>query len=208
MRPVVICALLALGITSLLVATATAPIPTGLTVVLDFRGAHSDRSIKEMERETGSILKTTGLKLAWRSRDEAPGSAYPNLVVMTFNGSCKYDREQHAYNELGPLASTATTDHNIQTFGQVDCDHVVHTASSAMWGGDFAHADMLVGRALGRVVTHEIVHMLTNSRQHAHEGVFEAALSGRQLIAPSLPLSAMDVNLLMSGFENDPHPGE
>ncbi len=203
MRRVAVCALLALGIVGTLAATAMAPIPTSLTVILDFRGSHSDRSVKEMERETGAILKSTGLKLAWRLRDEAASSAYSNLVVMTFKGSCRYDAAPREFNPSGPLASTGTTDHIMQSFGQVDCDHVVQSARSAMWAGDFAHADMLVGRALGRVVTHELVHMLTNSRKHSRDGVFEEALSGRQLIAPSLPLSAMDVNLLMSGFEND-----
>jgi hypothetical protein len=68
---------------------------------------------------------------------------------------------------------------------------------------DYAHADMLVGRALGRVVVHELVHMLTHSAEHGHDGVFEAALSGRQLIAPTLSLAAMDVDRLMSGFEGE-----
>jgi hypothetical protein len=57
---------------------------------------------------------------------------------------------------------------------------------------------MLVGRALGRVVAHELVHMLTKSGQHAHEGVQKAALSGRQLISASLPLSAMDIDRLIA----------
>ena len=121
---------------------------------------------------------------------------------MTFNGSCKFGPAPRAFDEVGPLASTLTTDHRIQSFGQVDCDHVIGTARSAMLG-DFAHADLLVGRALGRVVTHEIVHMLTQSAEHGNDGVFESALSGRQLIAPTLPLSAMDVDRLMSGFEGE-----
>jgi hypothetical protein len=66
-----------------------------------------------------------------------------------------------------------------------------------MFGGDYARADLLVGRALGRVVAHELVHMLTKSGQHAREGVQKAALSGRQLIAASLPLSAVDIDRLI-----------
>ncbi len=45
--------------------------------------------------------------------------------------------------------------------------------------------------------------MLTRSAEHGRDGVFEATLSGKQLIAPTLPLSAMDVDRLMSGFEGD-----
>jgi hypothetical protein len=69
--------------------------------------------------------------------------------------------------------------------------------------GDFTQAEFLIGRALGRVVVHEIVHMLTHSAAHGSAGVFEAALSGKQLIAPHLPLSAMDVDRLMSGLEGE-----
>ncbi len=203
MRPVLICAILTVSLALALVATVNHPIPSGLTVVLDFRGAHSDPSIREMESETSNILKTTGLKLDWRLRNEASRETYPDLVVMTFKGSCKFDMSPRVYDEPGPLASTKTTDHQIQSFGQVDCDHVVQSARSAMWGGDFKKADLLVGRALGRVLTHELVHMLTRSADHGREGVFEAALSGKQLISPTLPLAAMDVDRLMSGFESE-----
>jgi hypothetical protein len=203
MRRVLICVLLTVCLVFVLAATASSPIPSGLTVILDFKGVHSEPSIREMERESGSILQTTGLKLDWRLRNQTAGQAYPDLVVMTFNGTCKFNPVPRNYEALGPLASTTTTDHKIQSFGQVDCDHVVSTARSAMASVDYARADMLVGRALGRVVVHEIVHMLTHSAEHGREGVFEAALSGKQLIAPTLPLAAMDVDRLMSGFEGE-----
>ena len=203
MRSVLICVLLTVCFVFAMAATSTHSIPSGLTVIMDFRGAHSDPSIREMESESGNILKHAGVKLDWRQRDQADLQTYPDLVVMTFNGSCKFDQGQRFYDANGPLASTKTTDHIIQSFGQVDCDHVISTARAAMFGGDFKRADLLVGRALGRVVVHEIVHMLTNSAEHGHDGVFEAALSGRQLIAPSLPLSAMDVDRLMSGLEGE-----
>lgn len=198
MRAFLISTLLAVTLVFALAASATHPIPAGVTVILDFRGAHSDPSIREMENESSAILRSTGLKLAWRLRSEASRDAYPDLVVMTFKGSCKFDQEPRVYDELGPLAMTRTTDHEIQPFGQVDCDHVVQSARSAMWGGDFAHADLLLGRALGRVVTHELVHMLTHSAEHGKDGVFEPALSGKQLISPSLPLSALDVDRLIA----------
>ena len=203
MRPVLICAFLAVGLTWAVMATTTAPIPSALTVILDFRGAHSDPSIREMERESGSILKTTGLRLDWRLKNQTQGQIFSQLVVMEFNGACKFNPAPRLYDEQGPLASTMTTDHAIQSFGEVDCDHVAETARQAMRGADYQQADLLVGRALGRVVVHELVHMLTHSAQHGREGVFEAALSGKQLIAPSLPLAAMDVDRLMSGFEGE-----
>jgi hypothetical protein len=62
-----------------------------------------------------------------------------------------------------------------------------------MSGGDFANADLLFGRALGRVLAHEVVHILSKSGAHSRTGVTRTSLSGSQLIAPELRLGAADV---------------
>ena len=38
-----------------------------------------------------------------------------------------------------------------------------------MFGGDFGKADLLLGRALARVLAHEVVHMLSGSGDHGHD---------------------------------------
>jgi hypothetical protein len=134
--------------------------------------------------------------LDWRSRSEAADATFRDLVVMTFKGSCVFNPMPILYDELGPYAITRTTGGEVQPFGEVDCDHVVSSLHSAMSGADYVKADLLLGRALGRVVAHELVHMLTKSKQHGREGVEKAALSARQLISESLPLSAFDIDRL------------
>jgi hypothetical protein len=62
-----------------------------------------------------------------------------------------------------------------------------------MSGGDFANADVLLGRALGRVLAHEVVHILSKSSAHGRTGVARTSLSGSQLIAPELRLGAADL---------------
>ena len=63
----------------------------------------------------------------------------------------------------------------------------------SMAGGDFAKSDLLLGRALGRVLAHEVMHILSKSGAHGRTGVTKTALSGSQLIAPELRLEAEDV---------------
>jgi hypothetical protein len=147
-----------------------------------------------MEKESNSILGASGMRLQWRTRAEAAGQSFNDLVVMTFTGACAFDPAPPRYDELGPYALTRVIDGEVQPFGEVDCDHVVGSARGAMVGSDYARGDLLIGRALGRVVAHELVHMLTKSGVHGHEGVQKAALSGRQLIAASLPLSELDID--------------
>ena len=174
-------------------AVADTPFPSDLTVVLQFQGTHSDRSVSEMEREAAGILQASGLRLNWRLGAEASQESYPDLVVVQFKGACKMEPVPFVYDERGPLAFTYSSDGTVQPFGEVACDKVAASVRSAMWGDDFRNADLLMGRALGRVLVHELVHMLTRSGEHGREGVERPALSGKQLVASSLQLSRSDL---------------
>lgn len=213
MRFASVVAVLTASLGCALTASAWNTPASSVTVVLDFKGARSPYSIREMQRESGQILKATGVSLEWKLRGEASTQSFSDLVVMTFRGSCTADGPAApSYDELGPFAITRTVNGEVQPFGEVDCDRVVNSAKSAMLGEDYVRADALIGRALGRVVAHELVHMLTKSGAHSHEGVQKPALSGRQLISASLPLSAFDVDRLRQErqvqvrqpFESDP----
>jgi hypothetical protein len=196
MLRVPICVCLIAGLAVSLGAGVDRVSPSVLTVILDFKGPHSRTSLKEMKRESGQILSSSGVQLDWRMVGENPFASYSDLVVMTFRGACEFEPAAPLYDELGPLAITHTTNGEVQPFGEVNCDRVVNSARSAMSGNDYARADLLIGRAMGRVVAHELVHMLTKSGQHGTEGVEKPALSGKQLIAASLPLSAFDIDRL------------
>lgn len=177
---------------ALLAVANTRPYPK-VTVVLDFQGIHSDLSVTEMEHETEGILKSSGLQLDWRMASEAAHETFSDLVVVQFKGSCKVEPVPYVYDELGPLAFTYSSDGTIQPFTEVSCDKVAASVRSAMWGGDFEKADFLFGRALGRVLAHELVHVLTASGRHAHDGVYKPALSGKELITGTLMLSPADI---------------
>jgi hypothetical protein len=164
-----------------------------LTVILDFEGPHSDASLSEMEREASSIMKPSGLRLDWQLRGDQP-LRYDHLAVITFRGSCSFGPPSRSYHEPGPYASTKITDGGVQPFSEVDCDRVVAMAGDAMAEDtDHIRGDQLVGRALGRVVAHELVHMLTRSNRHGTEGVAKASFSGKELVEDSLTLGMSDI---------------
>ena len=188
MRHVLICAL-AFASTAL----AASPVRPPLTIVLDFQGKHSDRSVAEMKHELEGLMKGSGLTFDWRMRSEAQDESFSNLVVVRFKGKCVLEPVGYLYDERGPLAFTYSTAGVVQPFSEVACDRVTAAARSAMFGGDFAHADILLGRALGRVVAHELVHILSKSGAHGREGVAQPVLSGVKLIAPKLHLAPADL---------------
>ena len=171
----------------------------GVTIVLDFDGPHSEQTVAEMKREFAGILKDTPITVSWRTRQEAQREALANLVVVRFKGKCVLDPVPYLYDERGPMAFTYSTDGVMQPFSDVACDQVTSVVRSVMFGGDYGKADVLLGRALGRVLAHEVVHMLSGSEAHGHEGIARQSLSGNQLIAPELRLAPEDLERLING---------
>jgi hypothetical protein len=165
----------------------------GITIVLDFQGPRSEQSVAEMKREFAGIMKDSALHFDFRWRSEATQEAISDLVLVRFTGKCVLDPVGYLYDERGPMAFTYSTDGVVQPFSEVACDKVTSAVRSAMSGGDFAKADLLLGRALGRVLAHEVVHILSKSGAHGRTGVAKTSLSGSQLIAPELLLGPEDL---------------
>src|ERR1700689_2712226 len=84
--------------------------PSVLTVILAFKGPYSQTSLKEMERDSGLVLSSSGVRLDWKILGENPHASYDDLVVMTFKGACQFDPALPIHDELGPLAMTNSVD--------------------------------------------------------------------------------------------------
>src|SRR5262249_10824865 len=159
MRHVKICAVLLLAAAVVPAASLPPAPPAVLTVILNFTGNYSAPDMTPMQQDVGQIIKDTAPTLNSPVQNKAGSESCNDLVVMTFKVSCVLNPMPPMYDELGPYAITRTTGGEIQPFGEVDCDHVVSSLHSAMNGDDYAKSDLVLGRALGRVVAHELVHM-------------------------------------------------
>lgn len=178
MRPV-FCALLALvALTSTAFATAR------VTLVLQFDARHSESSINEMKHELQSLMRGSGVELSWRRAGELSASdSFPSIIVVTFHGSCEM-------NTLAPplpsepvaLGQSHVSGGDVIPFADVECDHVRSSLRSAQ--AEFGPGgEVLLGRALGRVLAHELHHIIDRSRSHSQHGISRKSLSPRDLIA-------------------------
>jgi hypothetical protein len=201
MRPALFCVVFTVSLAMTAAADTVAP-ARALTVVLDFRDPHSGPAVLAMEHEIEHILSGTGVTLDWRIRGESPPETSGTLVVVRFKGRCMLEPVGYLYDERGPLAYTYSTDGQMQPFSEVACDRVVTSVRLGMFGGDYAHADQLFGRALGRVVAHELVHILSGEASHANAGVERRALSPDNLLAPELRLEPADVERVRASLKS------
>ena len=175
------------------IAAVSPAFAEGITIVLDFQGARSEQSVAEMKREFAGIMRDSRLRFEFRSRSQAEQTSFSDVLIVRFKGKCVFEPVPYLLDERGPMAFTYSTDGAVQPFSEVACDQVTQAIRPAMAGGDFAKADILLGRALGRVLAHEVVHILSKSGRHGTSGVAKTALSGSQLIAPVLRLEPGDL---------------
>ena len=191
--------LLFLAMSAALWAEGSKPTP-GLTVVLDVKGASvSNQTLTEMQVEIRNILKETGLQVDFKFRTELlPEESFEDLILVQFKGRCEMDQQPVLFDERGPmaLAYTHTIEGGILPFSTVLCDQLKTSIRAAMWGEDFKRGNLILGRAIGRVLSHEFFHILANTSGHGKDGIARRSLSAAQLIADHLNFNKFDANLL------------
>lgn len=194
MRNVFVVLLLAAFLPRIGAAPAVRP---PVTLLLAFDRTHSDATVEEMKAELSKIMGEAGMTFDYKLRSELNESDTPSdIIVVRFTGSCAMSPAPVLFDERGPYAITHTSDGEVLPFSEVACDRVKVSIRSAMWGGDFSHADRLLGRALGRVLAHEIYHMVARTGDHGAKGVARRALSPRELIAERLVFDDHDLRKL------------
>lgn len=168
-----------------------------LTVLLSVDGNASTSALNELKHELSSIMKDSGRTLDVRLREQAgPTETFDDVVLVKLKGTCKMEHLIPFMDERGPLAWTHSTDGNILPFAEVSCDRIANAIAGALWGGERKQADKLLGRALGRVLAHELYHILGKTHEHNTDGsVAKEALSAKQLISNKrLAFDVRDLN--------------
>jgi hypothetical protein len=175
----VICA-----VAALVASASTAYATARVTIVFQFDSQHSERSVSEMKHELESQMRGSGVELNWRRLEELSASdSFPSVVVVTFHGSCEVKPTAPSVpSEPVVLAYSHISNGRIIPFADVECDHVRSSLGSNSTAAGPA-SELLFGRALGRVLAHELHHIIDQTRSHTHRGISRKSLSPRDLTA-------------------------
>jgi hypothetical protein len=169
-----------------------------LTLLLQVEQPASDRVLSEVKRELDAVLKDTGIVSDLRLFDQmTPYQEFGDLVVVRLRGECKLDARPVRRPD-GPLAFAHTSDGQVLPFMEVMCDRIKGTIRPIMWGDQFRRADELLGRAMARVMAHELYHILGQTCEHGDSGIAKHSLTGRQLIADTLNFESKEVQRIQS----------
>jgi hypothetical protein len=161
-------------------------------------GRYSMVALREMGREAANILKESGVSLHWHLGTPTQ-SVSGLLVVVKLLGQCDMDGPR-AFLQPGPLGWAHEVNGAILPFSDLACDNIRGAVQSAFLAGNQAGGNVLLGRAMGRVLAHELYHIVAGTSRHGRDGVAQGALSPRELTSGQLELRPAEVAAVQSGL--------
>jgi hypothetical protein len=135
--------------------------------------------VEHMKRELGAIMQTAGYRVEWQTRGDSPDA--PFLAVVELEGLCA---AEPARGDAGlKLARTPVQDGRVLPFSTVACAAVRHAVAPALSGQPPAIREFLMGRAMARVVAHELYHVLAGTADHTGPGIARACYTASDLVS-------------------------
>jgi len=120
-----------------------------------------------LQAETENIMAPAGMHFEWRNLDEARGSEVSTeLAVVTVRGRCDTETLMNRVKAEGALGLTHVSDGHILPFTEVNCDRVRNFIQSELIAASVDDRNAVFGRALGRVLAHELYHVFANTTRH------------------------------------------
>ena len=175
-----------------------------ITVYTQFEQKRSAASFEAMKAELAAIMAPIGLEFEWRSLDEPhENQVSADLVVVTFKGACEMDEPAAPLGDDTALGWTHMSDGMVLPFSDVQCDRIRRFIGTTMAGVAHGDRDRVFGRAVGRVLAHELYHVFANTTHHGAAGVAKAAYTAAELVADRFHFEDKETRALRSGKEKD-----
>jgi hypothetical protein len=150
------------------------------------RGLDND-SAGVMRAEVQRLLAPAGLDVVWKTTaDRKSGEEYELVAVASFDGSCSALAPAPAVSSVS-LADTSISDGRILPFFHVDCPRLLQMLGAQV-------ESPVLGRALGRVIAHELYHIVGQTVEHHDTGVAKAVFSVRDLKSPRFDFDAWAID--------------
>ncbi len=163
--------------------------PVVISVVVEGRVSLPDQLTRAMERELTRAFAPSDTRVELvlpHERTEHPVFD-SEVIVMRVSGRC----------ELGPmpplnshkpdtLGRTFVTDGQILPFVELDCKQISGALRAKLSGTPAEYRPQVLGRAMGRVLAHEIYHVLSRSSDHSPHGLAAETMNPEQMTCDRL----------------------
>ncbi|HEY7388221.1 MAG TPA: hypothetical protein VH640_06915 [Bryobacteraceae bacterium] len=168
-----------------------------MTLYTTFQQAPPAEVMDAIRNELDTIMAPAGLRFEWLSMAEAGRHVSPELAVVHFQGDCDAQGLRPGWGSPGALGWTHITDGQIQPFIDIDCDSVRLLLERDLMGAPELRRNPAFGRAIARVLAHELYHLLANTRKHTGAGIAKAVFTPEDLLDATLRFGEKEYAALM-----------
>ena len=153
----------------------------------DFQQAPPDAVLDSIQDELAKIMSPSGLAFQWSSLAENRGNEVSaQVAVIHFSGQCGVVNSATLNSQSGALGWTDMTDGAILPFSDIDCDRIEALLRANLIAKPKQEQEEVLGRAVGRVLAHELYHILVSTARHSSQGVAKPSYSAQDLLSKSL----------------------
>jgi len=148
-------------------------------------------TVSAMKRELETQLKAGDYQVQWRTLGASNGAEDGFIAVIELRGTCHAPKPGAALNRVttgASLASTAVQDGQVLPFSWIYCQTLSEMLGPALASAKSSQRDFLYGRAMGRVLAHELYHVLSNEREHENGGVAKSSFSASDVLKDNFSL--------------------
>jgi hypothetical protein len=155
-----------------------------LVVYLAGEELQPERPLEHMKTEFARLMDSAGYRVVWAgARHRDPVSTDSELIVINFRGVCGAAEPGPISAPGTALASTAINGTHVMPFSSVDCSALTAILARGLGMEPGARRDFLYGRAMARLIAHEMYHFLLQTRDHELEGIARPRFSARDLLS-------------------------
>jgi len=168
-------------------AASPTPGQVGSTALYtDFESRPAPAVVEALREELDSLMAPDGLRFAWKSLPATDQSVWMELAVVKFSGRCEVLPFAGNSKTDARLGWTHISDGVVLPFAQVDCDAIRLFILKGLYGLPPQSRERVYGRAVGRVLAHELLHIFAKTASHGSHGVDQPTLTAPDLLCEHL----------------------
>lgn len=169
-----------------------------IALYTQFEQAPPEGVRQALQNEVESIMAPMGLRFEWRDLSKTNAQVSTELAVVSFKGRCDTASLMTHSKFGGSLGWTHVSDGQILPFTDVSCDRVREFAQPGLLALQAEDRQERYGRALGRVLAHELYHIFANTSRHGLVGVAKESYSMQDLLADDFQFRARESRILQA----------
>lgn len=161
-----------------------------------------------VHEELAAIATPLGMVVDWRSTADAERDQWRTAVVtVTFRGHC--DATEAAPRPSHPwiFGESYVRNGAVVPYGQIHCDPIRASLTPLLRSLDSKSRTAVFGRAVSRVLAHELYHILAKTPIHGSDGIGKSFYSARELAADAFPFREPEIERLRLALQPEsPEP--